>query len=967
LKLLRFDAAAATTPAVKARAQAFLGWAGGTNYTFASADMRKTGFRDIENALVHLESPDGDPWFAAWARLIRAHVYHVYAVDQKIALVDSRRAVQGFTKLGDARSAARARYCEGRALQQLALDSSQKDPTADEARLEATRIYIELEKEPAYSLRERAKATNSLGRHIAAGGDWLAAREHFTRALAQFRAIGDLDGKRYGLSNLGGTSMELGDLQEAARIFDELYSRSNEVVLPERRASYIYNGAFSSMSIGATDRAIERFMALLALGRLHRMQMPEARALDGLGMAYWQRGDLTQAAVFIDEALKVRSVIDDPPGVMNNRSLAGSIARESGETQKALQLHRESMKYTTNDMQRMLGLANIARDHAVANDHDQAVKTYREALSLSSKLNPYRASLVGLGLAESLLARKGRTSRDIDEALALGENALKIAIEGGDITQEMLARKIVAQARAARGELGRAQEEFEAAIALIFRYRAMTASPDQQAAALTHLQATFRGYTDLLMRDVVGRGPGKFAPAGAAEENALRVLESARVTSFDAVRLARVDAATQDRIDQMLTLMAGKRVKLASMLEKPGEPGRDVEALRMQIAKLRTQIDLERAGGATGKADAPPREIARPWPAIATGVTQLSYALGDRQAYLWVRDTSGIRATVLAAPPATIEREIGRVTAMMNAAAPDDRVQALARLSGWLLPEGTIVAGSQQLEIVAEGKLATVPFAALGSPLDRSRRLAQTHSLTMIGSTLDDGARVAAGKHDMRLVALAGFSGPAPVLAKRGLFPELGSTGAEARAIAGMFAPGGTSPDVKLLTGNDGSAEAVKAAWTNGADVFHFATHGLPDLGQPLASLLMLPAVDSAGNTTYLTAGQVQDWRGNANLVYLSACETAVGPARFADGMPGLQRAFLRAGARGVVATLWPIEDLYAGQFAAEFYRRYTSGTAAARALSETQRAWLEAAPGVGARESAHRRMTAWAHVYYTR
>jgi CHAT domain-containing protein len=141
----------------------------------------------------------------------------------------------------------------------------------------------------------------------------------------------------------------------------------------------------------------------------------------------------------------------------------------------------------------------------------------------------------------------------------------------------------------------------------------------------------------------------------------------------------------------------------------------------------------------------------------------------------------------------------------------------------------------------------------------------------------------------------------------------------------------------------------------------------LPDLGQPRASLLMLPAVDGAGNTTYLTAGQVQDWRGDANLVYLSACETAVGPARFADGMPGLQRAFLRAGARGVIATLWPIEDLYAGQFAADFYRRYTSGTAAASALSETQRAWLESAPNVNAQESAHRRMTAWAHVYYTR
>ena len=116
---------------------------------------------------------------------------------------------------------------------------------------------------------------------------------------------------------------------------------------------------------------------------------------------------------------------------------------------------------------------------------------------------------------------------------------------------------------------------------------------------------------------------------------------------------------------------------------------------------------------------------------------------------------------------------------------------------------------------------------------------------------------------------------------------------------------------------------------------------------------------------SYLTAGQVQEWRGDADLVYLSACETAVGPARFADGLPGLQRAFLRAGARGVIATLWPVEDVYASLFAADFYRRYTAGTPAARALSETQRSWMQPAPGIRESEQAYRRMTAWAHAYY--
>ena len=134
-----------------------------------------------------------------------------------------------------------------------------------------------------------------------------------------------------------------------------------------------------------------------------------------------------------------------------------------------------------------------------------------------------------------------------------------------------------------------------------------------------------------------------------------------------------------------------------------------------------------------------------------------------------------------------------------------------------------------------------------------------------------------------------------------GVFPALAATSIEARAIATLFEHPGDDARVKLLLGSDGSVAALESMWRRGIEVLHVATHGLADLRQPLTSLLMLPAKDADGNPTYLTAGQVQPWRGAVDLVYLSACETAVGPARFADGVPGLQRAFLRAGARGVI------------------------------------------------------------------
>ena len=136
--------------------------------------------------------------------------------------------------------------------------------------------------------------------------------------------------------------------------------------------------------------------------------------------------------------------------------------------------------------------------------------------------------------------------------------------------------------------------------------------------------------------------------------------------------------------------------------------------------------------------------------------------------------------------------------------------------------------------------------------------------------------------------------------------PKLQAATAEIQAIADLFEARDRDAKVKLFAGDDGDANTLHTLWSSGADVVHFATHALADLRQPLASLLVLPAKDAAGAPAYLTAGQVQEWRGDVGLVFLSACESAIGPPRFAGGMPGLQSAFLRAGARGVIRRSGP-------------------------------------------------------------
>jgi CHAT domain-containing protein len=120
------------------------------------------------------------------------------------------------------------------------------------------------------------------------------------------------------------------------------------------------------------------------------------------------------------------------------------------------------------------------------------------------------------------------------------------------------------------------------------------------------------------------------------------------------------------------------------------------------------------------------------------------------------------------------------------------------------------------------------------------------------------------------------------------------------------------------------------------ARVVHFACHARADNVDPLGSgLLLAPAGSDAGLLT--AADVVSKWRLRADVVMLSACETAVGQVRRYEGMFGLARAFLFAGARSVGASLWRVDDVSTAQLMGAFYREYVRGVPKVEALRRAQ------------------------------
>jgi len=150
-------------------------------------------------------------------------------------------------------------------------------------------------------------------------------------------------------------------------------------------------------------------------------------------------------------------------------------------------------------------------------------------------------------------------------------------------------------------------------------------------------------------------------------------------------------------------------------------------------------------------------------------------------------------------------------------------------------------------------------------------------------------------------------------------FERLPFTRQEAASIVAV-APAGSS--LEALDFQASRATATDAAIAQ-YRIVHFATHGLLDSERPELSGLVLSLVDPAGKpqSGFLNLEDIYNLRLNADLVVLSACETGLGKDIKGEGLVGLTRGFMDAGAPRVVASLWKVDDVATAELMMRFYK----------------------------------------------
>jgi CHAT domain-containing protein len=309
-------------------------------------------------------------------------------------------------------------------------------------------------------------------------------------------------------------------------------------------------------------------------------------------------------------------------------------------------------------------------------------------------------------------------------------------------------------------------------------------------------------------------------------------------------------------------------------------------------------------------------------PHIGRGVALIEYALLPHAIAIFCITSDGVVEKTVKIESATLSEGIATFAKTLRRRAPVQEIDASGDALYRLLiaPVQASLANVDEIVIVADRELHAVPFAAL---YDKARGQYLTEEVTI------RLAPAAAGQTQHTASALQ----PALVIADplTTHWARLPASHQEAETIANAYG-------AKLIRGQEATrARFIEEARTSA--MIHFAGHADSDAGDSYAALICTPKGDDSG---ILGSGEISRLSlENRPVVVLAACGTLRGNPLHVAGVPSLARAFLLAGARAVIGTLWEIDDDVSAPLFLSVHEHLRTGASPARAVRSAQLAMI--------------------------
>lgn len=779
--------------------------------------------------------------------------------------------------------------------------------------------------------------------------------------LAAARA---LEGIAYVHSDLGNPARTAEYLDRAARLWRQMGDVHDEVNNLNVRAIAFALG-------GDRQRALEMHRSALRLLEQMGDRRRSAAALGQIGEAYLALKQARTGIDYLRRSLAGFEAVHLSGGrVMDLGNLC--VAHQTlGEARTALQYCESAVAAVPqlHDARReSVELRYLGDVYAGLGQTSKADELYTRAVALSRTARDPRGEADALRSLGKLRASAG----DNNAALELFAKALPLSEAGEDPEGAIAAHYEIARAQRAKGALAAAREEVEEALRLAEEQRSKVGSEALRSSYFTSVRQSYELDAQVLME------LHNQQPEAGLDRSALEQSEKAHARTLLDALAERGGEADPARDPQMAQRMRGLRAKIeAASYERMrllayGGSRKQLDANIERIRLLNAEYDAVRSASREAGTAATPERIPSlsveqiQKEALDPETTLLEYLLGDEGSIGWAV-TQG-RVVSFALPPRrALESDVQRWHALMLARKPragesaesygqrvrraDGELQAVAaKLACALVGPAMPQLGTRRLAIVPDGGLEYIAFGAL--PLDGcgdrpAEPLVSRFEVVVVPSA----SSVVALRRDVQtrpeatsgIAVLAdpvftaddprvGGTHPAAVrphvpgplgAAMRDLgwnsgIPRLPGTRLEAKTIAARAPAGGA---LVALDFEASVATALRPELSR-YRILHFATHGLLDTEQPEFSGLILSLVDRKGKDEngYLSAQEIYEQHLSAELVVLSACDSGLGATLRGEGVVGLARAFLHAGAARVVSSLWKVDDDATSELMRHFY-----------------------------------------------